>query len=71
MQGVTANKISTQLSPRSSTIFGLLPLFTKKQLLLHLESDDSAQLAHATIGIDFLSKTMYLEDMTLCFQLWT
>ncbi|KAF3485722.1 hypothetical protein F2Q69_00052213 [Brassica cretica] len=27
----------------ASTIFGFLPLFTKKQLLLHLESDDSAQ----------------------------
>ncbi|KAL9406010.1 hypothetical protein Peur_002982 [Populus x canadensis] len=24
----------------------------------------------ATIGIDFLSKTMYLEDRTICLQLW-
>ena len=27
-------------------------------------------LAQATIGIDFLSKTMYLEDRTVRLQLW-
>jgi Ras-related protein Rab-6A len=27
-------------------------------------------LRQATIGIDFLSKTMYLEDRTLRLQLW-
>ena len=27
-------------------------------------------LLQATIGIDFLSKTMYLEDRTICLQLW-
>lgn len=26
--------------------------------------------SQATIGIDFLSKTMYLEDRTLRLQLW-
>ncbi|KAF2564232.1 hypothetical protein F2Q70_00017121 [Brassica cretica] len=44
-------------------------VYSLLKLLLHLESDDSAQLTHETIGIDFLSKTMYLEDMTLCLQL--
>ena len=29
-----------------------------------------ALLAQATIGIDFLSKTMYLEDRTVRLQLW-
>ncbi|KAF3555523.1 hypothetical protein F2Q69_00013298 [Brassica cretica] len=41
-------------------------VYSLSKLLLHLESDDSAQ---ATIGIDFQSKTMYLEDMILCLQL--
>jgi len=27
-------------------------------------------LVQATIGIDFLSKTMYLEDRTVRLQLW-
>ena len=27
-------------------------------------------LLQATIGIDFLSKTMYLEDRTVRLQLW-
>jgi Ras-related protein Rab-6A len=30
----------------------------------------SGGLRQATIGIDFLSKTMYLEDRTLRLQLW-
>lgn len=30
----------------------------------------SAVLVQATIGIDFLSKTMYLEDRTVRLQLW-
>ncbi|KFK35354.1 hypothetical protein AALP_AA5G273800 [Arabis alpina] len=44
-QGVAADKISTQLSPWSSALFEFLPPFIKKQLLLHPESDDSAQLS--------------------------
>lgn len=31
--------------------------------------DDSSRV-QATIGIDFLSKTMYLEDRTVRLQLW-
>jgi len=27
-------------------------------------------MSQATIGIDFLSKTMYLEDRTVRLQLW-
>ncbi|KAL0795098.1 hypothetical protein Bca101_066475 [Brassica carinata] len=44
-EGVAADKISTQLSPWSSALFEFLPPFIKKQLLLHPESDDSAQLS--------------------------
>ncbi|CAL9240888.1 unnamed protein product [Arabidopsis halleri] len=44
-EGVQADNISTQLSPWSSALFEFLPPFIKKQLLLHPESDDSAQLS--------------------------
>ncbi|KAK4354786.1 hypothetical protein RND71_026980 [Anisodus tanguticus] len=44
-QGVSADKISSQLSPWASALFEFLPPFIKKQLLLHPESDDSAQLS--------------------------
>ncbi|XP_010537247.1 PREDICTED: pyrophosphate--fructose 6-phosphate 1-phosphotransferase subunit alpha 2 [Tarenaya hassleriana] len=43
--GVSADKISSQLSPWSSALFEFLPPFIKKQLLLRPESDDSAQLS--------------------------
>ncbi|KAK4428257.1 Pyrophosphate--fructose 6-phosphate 1-phosphotransferase subunit alpha [Sesamum alatum] len=42
---VSADNISAQLSPWSSALFEFLPPFIKKQLLLHPESDDSAQLS--------------------------
>ncbi|KAF8405610.1 hypothetical protein HHK36_010517 [Tetracentron sinense] len=44
-QGVSVDNISSQLSPWASALFEFLPLFIKKQLLLHPESDDSAQLS--------------------------
>ncbi|KAL9252890.1 Pyrophosphate--fructose 6-phosphate 1-phosphotransferase subunit alpha-like protein [Drosera capensis] len=44
-QGVSMDNISSQLSPWASALFEFLPLFIKKQLLLHPESDDSAQLS--------------------------
>ncbi|XP_071696446.1 pyrophosphate--fructose 6-phosphate 1-phosphotransferase subunit alpha-like [Rutidosis leptorrhynchoides] len=44
-QGVLADKISLQLSPWASALFEFLPPFIRKQLLLHPESDDSAQLS--------------------------
>lgn len=39
---------------------------------VHPSSDTFSPLlpAQATIGIDFLSKTMYLEDRTVRLQLW-
>ncbi|KAL6509890.1 hypothetical protein OROGR_022378 [Orobanche gracilis] len=43
--GVSADNISAQLSPWASALFEFLPLFIRKQLLLHPESDDSAQLS--------------------------
>lgn len=44
-QGVPVDNISSQLSPWASALFEFLPPFIKKQLLLHPESDDSAQLS--------------------------
>ncbi|KAI3745570.1 hypothetical protein L6452_07970 [Arctium lappa] len=44
-QGVSVDKISTQLSPWASALFEFLPPFIRKQLLLYPESDDSAQLS--------------------------
>ena len=34
------------------------------------ECDDVDVTLQATIGIDFLSKTMYLDDRTVRLQLW-
>ncbi|GER32012.1 phosphofructokinase family protein [Striga asiatica] len=44
-EGVSADNISAQLSPWASALFDFLPPFIRKQLLLHPESDDSAQLS--------------------------
>nr|DAD41899.1 TPA_asm: hypothetical protein HUJ06_016222 [Nelumbo nucifera] len=44
-QGVSVENISSQLSPWASALFEFLPHFIKRQLLLHPESDDSAQLS--------------------------
>ncbi|KAK1306576.1 Pyrophosphate--fructose 6-phosphate 1-phosphotransferase subunit alpha [Acorus calamus] len=44
-QGVSVDEISSQLSPWASALFEFLPHFIKRQLLLHPESDDSAQLS--------------------------
>ncbi|KAL1535193.1 diphosphate--fructose-6-phosphate 1-phosphotransferase [Salvia divinorum] len=44
-KGVSADNISGQLSPWASALFEFLPLFIRNQLLLHPESDDSAQLS--------------------------
>lgn len=44
-EGVSIENISAQLSPWASALFEFLPPFIKKQLLLHPESDDSAQLS--------------------------
>ncbi|XP_027091123.2 pyrophosphate--fructose 6-phosphate 1-phosphotransferase subunit alpha [Coffea arabica] len=44
-QGVSADSISSQLTPWASALFEFLPPFIRKQLLLFPESDDSAQLS--------------------------
>ncbi|AQK54721.1 Pyrophosphate--fructose 6-phosphate 1-phosphotransferase subunit alpha 2 [Zea mays] len=44
-KGVSVENISSQLSPWASALFEFLPPFIRKQLLLHPESDDSAQLS--------------------------
>jgi Ras-related protein Rab-6A len=43
--------------------------FSIKIFDLHNRSHSSS-ITQATIGIDFLSKTMYLEDRTIRLQLW-
>ncbi|KAM0858475.1 hypothetical protein ACQ4PT_047797 [Festuca glaucescens] len=44
-KGVSIENISSHLSPWASALFDFLPPFIRKQLLLHPESDDSAQLS--------------------------
>ncbi|URD91681.1 Pyrophosphate--fructose 6-phosphate 1-phosphotransferase subunit [Musa troglodytarum] len=44
-QGILTENISSHLSPWASALFEFLPPFIRKQLLLHPESDDSAQLS--------------------------
>ncbi|KAL3619838.1 hypothetical protein CASFOL_034750 [Castilleja foliolosa] len=44
-RGVSADNLSAQLSPWASALFEFLPPFFRKQLLLHPESDNSAQLS--------------------------
>ncbi|KAL8149988.1 pyrophosphate--fructose 6-phosphate 1-phosphotransferase subunit alpha [Apium graveolens] len=44
-EGYSVDNISSQLSPWASALFEFLPPFIRKQLLLHPESDDSAQLS--------------------------
>ncbi|KAJ4702363.1 Pyrophosphate--fructose 6-phosphate 1-phosphotransferase subunit alpha [Melia azedarach] len=44
-EGASAENIHSQLSPWASALFEFLPPFIKKQILLHPESDDSAQLS--------------------------
>merc|ERR1712134_215400 len=42
----------------------------KTSLITRFMYDSSDNMYQATIGIDFLSKTMYLEDRTVRLQLW-
>nr|GMD24355.1 Pyrophosphate--fructose 6-phosphate 1-phosphotransferase subunit alpha [Ipomoea batatas] len=44
-EGVSADNISSQLSPWASALFEFLPPFIRRELLLYPESDDSAQLS--------------------------
>ncbi|XP_073003347.1 pyrophosphate--fructose 6-phosphate 1-phosphotransferase subunit alpha-like [Typha latifolia] len=44
-QGVSIENISSHLSPWASALFEFLPPFIRRQLLLHPESDNSAQLS--------------------------
>nr|GEW12911.1 pyrophosphate--fructose 6-phosphate 1-phosphotransferase subunit alpha 2 [Tanacetum cinerariifolium] len=45
LQRVSTDNISAKLSPWASALFEFMPPFIRKQLLLHPESDDSAQLS--------------------------
>ncbi|KAG1359022.1 Pyrophosphate--fructose 6-phosphate 1-phosphotransferase subunit alpha [Cocos nucifera] len=49
LHGASAENIPSQLSPWASALFEFLPPFIRKQLLLHPESDDSAQLSQIEI----------------------
>ncbi|KRX87888.1 Ras-related protein Rab-6A, partial [Trichinella pseudospiralis] len=48
----------------------LLNLVGKTSLITRFMYDSFDNTYQATIGIDFLSKTMYLEDRTVRLQLW-
>ncbi|CAM0912080.1 unnamed protein product [Alopecurus aequalis] len=48
-KGVSTENISSHLSPWASALFNFLPPFIRTQLLLHPESDDSAQLSQIEI----------------------
>ncbi|KAG0514179.1 hypothetical protein BDA96_10G168300 [Sorghum bicolor] len=48
-KGVSVENISSHLSPWASALFQFLPPFIRNQLLLHPESDDSAQLSQIEI----------------------
>lgn len=54
-QGWGGVEENTECCAKQPTHFILIPFLTIRQ---------------ATIGIDFLSKTMYLEDRTVRLQLW-
>jgi Ras-related protein Rab-6A len=45
-------------------------LVGKTSLITRFMYDSFDNTYQATIGIDFLSKTMYLEDRTVRLQLW-
>ncbi|ROL51764.1 Ras-related protein Rab-6A [Anabarilius grahami] len=47
-----------------------IPLVGKTSLITRFMYDSFDNTYQATIGIDFLSKTMYLEDRTVRLQLW-
>ncbi len=42
----------------------------KTSLITRFMYDSFETTYHATIGIDFLSKTLYLDDRTIRLQLW-
>ncbi|XVF35787.1 hypothetical protein REPUB_Repub19eG0001000 [Reevesia pubescens] len=68
-QGVSAEKISSQLSPWASALFEFLPPFIRKQLLLHPESDDSAQLSQ--IETEKLLAHLVENEMNKCLKAGT
>lgn len=79
-KGGTAS--DTSAAPKPSGVTQIAPLAKYKLVFLGDQSvgktsmitrfmyDDFQEAYQATIGIDFLSKTMYLEDRTVRLQLW-
>ncbi|RMX71820.1 hypothetical protein D0869_15246 [Hortaea werneckii] len=70
----SGNTTSLQQSPymhtHSSANHHLLDSVGKTSLITRFMYDSFDSTYQATIGIDFLSKTMYLEDRTVRLQLW-
>ncbi|VDL79782.1 unnamed protein product [Nippostrongylus brasiliensis] len=58
------------LSLITSVIVVIVCLVGKTSLITRFMYDSFDNTYQATIGIDFLSKTMYLEDRTVRLQLW-
>jgi Ras-related protein Rab-6A len=57
----------TSLITRSDKSVLIMPLWLTRSRFMYDQFDNTYQ---ATIGIDFLSKTMYVEDRTVRLQLW-
>ncbi|KAK1416548.1 hypothetical protein QVD17_32339 [Tagetes erecta] len=61
-QGISKDKIPSQLSPWASALFQFLPPFIREELLLYPASDDSAQLSQ--IETDKLLAVLVEAEMT-------
>lgn len=77
VQHLWHDKQGAWLPPRSCTRHGIIPAACCSATQLWMVALDGCRLKsaavsllQATIGIDFLSKTMYLEDRTVRLQLW-
>jgi len=66
-QSVGKTSLITRSAPDAKTVPQVLVLIWYTCRFMYDTFDNTYQ---ATIGIDFLSKTMYLEDRTVRLQLW-
>ncbi|KAI1266064.1 ras family-domain-containing protein [Xylariaceae sp. FL1019] len=67
---ITPYPHATLSAPANLEIRGLQGAVGKTSLITRFMYDSFDNMYQATIGIDFLSKTMYLEDRTVRLQLW-
>ena len=65
-----ANRVVRKLPSMSPKVRLITHTVGKTSLITRFMYDSFDNMYQATIGIDFLSKTMYLEDRTVRLQLW-